>query len=92
MGMVINSGVLLSRKMHHDRAERWIVVRCTVRITRDDEVFPLSKSESIHIPLGTKCRLEKPWKSPLEMSEDQYGAYLGTNDIVRFDNPYERDQ
>ncbi|WP_201320153.1 cupin domain-containing protein, partial [Burkholderia sp. E168m30] len=67
-----------------------IVVRGTARITRGDETFLLSENESTYIPLGVSHRLENPGKMPLELIEVQSGAYLGEDDIVRFDDTYGR--
>jgi len=76
--------------MHHHRAEHWIVVRGTARVTRGDETFLLSENESTYIPLGTIHRLENPGRVPLEMIEVQSGSYLGEDDIVRFEDTYGR--
>ncbi|EGC99332.1 mannose-1-phosphate guanylyltransferase/mannose-6-phosphate isomerase, partial [Burkholderia sp. TJI49] len=66
------------------------VVRGTARITRGDDTFLLSENESTYIPLGVSHRLENPGKMPLELIEVQSGAYLGEDDIVRFDDTYGR--
>ena len=70
--------------MHYHRAEHWIVVRGTARVTRGDETYLLTENESTYIPPGTRHRLENPGKMPLEIIEVQSGAYLGEDDIVRF--------
>jgi mannose-1-phosphate guanylyltransferase/mannose-6-phosphate isomerase len=88
--IVVNPGASLSLQMHHHRAEHWIVVRGTARVTRGIEVFLLSENESTYIPIGTHHRLENPGKVPLEMVEVQSGAYLGEDDIVRFEDSYGR--
>jgi mannose-1-phosphate guanylyltransferase / mannose-6-phosphate isomerase len=88
--IVVNPGAALSLQMHHHRAEHWIVVRGTARVTRGEEVFLLSENESTYIPLGTRHRLENPGKVPLEMIEVQSGAYVGEDDIVRFEDVYGR--
>jgi mannose-6-phosphate isomerase-like protein (cupin superfamily) len=80
----------LSLQLHHHRAEHWVVVRGTARITRGDEVITLSENQSTFIPLGVKHRLENPGKIGLELVEIQSGAYLGEDDIVRFDDHYGR--
>jgi mannose-1-phosphate guanylyltransferase/mannose-6-phosphate isomerase len=90
--IVVNPGASLSLQMHHHRAEHWVVVSGTARVTRGDEVLIVSENESTFIPLGTKHRLENPGKLPLEMIEVQSGAYLGEDDIVRFEDIYGRDQ
>ena len=76
--------------MHHHRAEHWIVVKGTARVTRGEDVFILSENESTYIPLGTKHRLENPGAIPLEIIEVQSGSYLGEDDIVRFQDVYDR--
>lgn len=88
--IVVNPGAALSLQLHHHRAEHWIVVRGTARVTRGDDVFLVSENESTYIPLGTRHRLENPGKVPLEMIEVQSGAYLGEDDIVRFEDTYGR--
>ena len=88
--IVVNPGATLSLQMHHHRAEHWIVVSGTARVTRGQEVFFLGENQSTYIPLGTTHRLENPGRIPLEMIEVQSGAYLGEDDIVRFDDTYGR--
>ena len=88
--IIVNPGAVLSLQMHHHRAEHWIVVRGTARITRDNESFLLSENQSTYIPLGVKHRLENPGKLQLELIEVQSGSYLGEDDIVRFDDLYGR--
>jgi mannose-1-phosphate guanylyltransferase/mannose-6-phosphate isomerase len=88
--IVVDPGAALSLQMHYHRAEHWIVVRGTARVTRGDETFLLTENESTYIPPGTRHRLENPGKMPLELIEVQSGAYLGEDDIVRFDDVYGR--
>jgi len=88
--ITVKPGEKLSLQMHHHRAEHWIVVRGTARVTRGDETFLLSENESTYIPLGTIHRLENPGRVPLEMIEVQSGSYLGEDDIVRFEDTYGR--
>jgi mannose-1-phosphate guanylyltransferase/mannose-6-phosphate isomerase len=88
--IVVDPGASLSLQMHYHRAEHWIVVRGTARVTRGDETFLLTENESTYIPPGTRHRLENPGKLPLELIEVQSGAYLGEDDIVRFDDVYGR--
>jgi mannose-1-phosphate guanylyltransferase / mannose-6-phosphate isomerase len=90
--IVVKPGGRLSLQMHHHRAEHWVVVRGTARVTRGDEVFLISENESTYIPLGVKHRLENPGKTLLEIIEVQSGGYLGEDDIVRFDDQYGRVQ
>jgi mannose-1-phosphate guanylyltransferase / mannose-6-phosphate isomerase len=88
--LVVNPGASLSLQMHHHRAEHWIVVKGTARVTRGDEVFMLTENQSTYIPLGTTHRLENPGNIPLEIIEVQSGSYLGEDDIVRFEDKYNR--
>jgi len=88
--IVVNPGAQLSLQMHHHRAEHWIVVKGTAKVTRGDEAFLLSENESTYIPLGEKHRLENPGKMPLEIVEVQSGSYLGEDDIVRYSDQYGR--
>jgi mannose-6-phosphate isomerase-like protein (cupin superfamily) len=76
--------------MHHHRAEHWVVVKGTARVTRGDEAFLLGENQSAYIPLGTTHRLENPSSLTLEIIEIQSGDYLGEDDIVRFDDNYDR--
>lgn len=88
--LTVNPGAALSLQMHHHRAEHWVVVTGTARITRDDESFLLTENQSTYIPLGVRHRLENPGMIPLELIEVQSGAYLGEDDIVRFQDAYNR--
>jgi mannose-1-phosphate guanylyltransferase / mannose-6-phosphate isomerase len=88
--IVVDPGAALSLQMHYHRAEHWIVVRGTARVTRGDETYLLTENESTYIPPGTRHRLENPGRLPLELIEVQSGAYLGEDDIVRFDDVYGR--
>lgn len=88
--IVVNPGGRLSLQLHHHRAEHWIVVSGTALVTRGNEEFLLSENQSTFIPLGVAHRLENPGKLPLELIEVQSGAYLGEDDIVRFDDVYGR--
>jgi mannose-1-phosphate guanylyltransferase/mannose-6-phosphate isomerase len=88
--IVVTPGASLSLQMHHHRAEHWIVVSGTARVTKGDETLLLSENQSTYIPLGTVHRLENPGRVELEMIEVQSGSYLGEDDIVRFDDVYGR--
>ena len=77
--------------MHHHRAEHWVVVSGTAKVTVDGTEMLLGENESTYIPLGATHRLENPGRVPLEMIEVQSGAYLGEDDIVRFSDAYGRD-
>lgn len=88
--ITVNPGARLSLQLHHHRAEHWIVVQGTARVTCGEKEFLLSENESTYIPLGEKHRLENAGKIPLEIIEVQTGSYLGEDDIVRFDDLYGR--
>ena len=88
--IVVKPGSSLSLQMHHHRAEHWIVVSGTARVTRGDETFLLSENQSTFIPLGIRHRLENPGRVALEMIEVQSGSYLGEDDIVRLEDDYGR--
>ncbi len=88
--ITVNPGACLSLQKHHHRAEHWIVVKGTARITKGNEVITITENESTYIPLGTRHRLENPGKIPLELIEVQSGSYLGEDDIERFDDRYGR--
>jgi mannose-1-phosphate guanylyltransferase/mannose-6-phosphate isomerase len=88
--IVVKPQGILSLQMHHHRAEHWIVVSGTAKVTRGAESFLVSENESTFIPLGTTHRLENPGRVPLEMIEVQSGSYLGEDDIVRFEDVYGR--
>ena len=86
----VKPGATLSLQMHHHRAEHWIVVCGTARITRGEEVFLLEENQSTYIPIGVRHRIENPGKIPLHIIEVQSGSYLGEDDIVRFEDKYGR--
>ncbi len=86
----VKPGGVLSLQMHHHRAEHWIVVQGTARITCNDKTFLLSENESTYIPIGASHRIENPGKVPLRIVEVQTGTYLGEDDIVRFEDSYGR--
>ena len=88
--ITVKPGAQLSLQMHHHRAEHWIVVSGTGRITRGEEEVILTENQSTYIPLGVKHRLENPGRVPLELIEVQSGSYLGEDDIVRFEDVYGR--
>jgi mannose-1-phosphate guanylyltransferase/mannose-6-phosphate isomerase len=88
--IMVNPGAALSLQMHHHRAEHWIVVSGTARVTCGDEVRLLSENQSTYIPIGTKHRLENPGKLHLFLIEVQSGGYLGEDDIVRYEDVYQR--
>jgi mannose-1-phosphate guanylyltransferase / mannose-6-phosphate isomerase len=89
--LTVKPGASMSLQMHHHRAEHWIVVAGTARITRGEETFLLEENQSTYIPLGTRHRIENPGKIPLHIIEVQSGTYLGEDDIVRFEDRYGRE-
>ena len=90
MTSVAHQNEQLSLQMHHHRAEHWIVVKGTAKVTCGEKIFLLTENQSTYIPIGEVHRLENPGEIPLEMIEVQSGSYLGEDDIVRFDDIYGR--
>jgi mannose-1-phosphate guanylyltransferase len=88
--ITVKPGAKLSVQMHHHRAEHWVVVSGTARVTNGDKTFLLSENESTYIPVGVVHALENPGKVKLELIEIQSGSYLGEDDIVRFEDIYGR--
>jgi mannose-1-phosphate guanylyltransferase/mannose-6-phosphate isomerase len=86
----VKPGAQLSLQSHTQRAEHWIVVSGTARVTRDNDVFELHANQSTYIPIGAKHRLENPGGEMLERIEVQSGDYLGEDDIVRYEDVYGR--
>jgi mannose-1-phosphate guanylyltransferase/mannose-6-phosphate isomerase len=86
----VKPGAVLSLQLHHHRAEHWVVVAGSARITRGEDVFMLYENQSTYIPVGTKHRIENPGSMVLEIIEVQSGSYLGEDDIVRFEDRYGR--
>ena len=89
--LLVHPGASLSLQMHHHRAEHWVVVKGRAEVTVGDRVSILEENQSVYIPLGTTHRLSNPSTEPLSIIEVQSGAYLGEDDIVRFDDVYGRD-
>ena len=87
----VKPGAVLSLQLHHHRAEHWVVVSGTARITRGDEVFLLEENQSTFIPIGVRHRIENPGKIALHIIEIQSGSYLGEDDIVRLEDQYGRE-
>lgn len=90
--IVVHPGSSLSLQSHHHRAEHWIVVEGTAKVTLDSEVKLISENQSIYIPLGAIHRMENPGKVPLTLIEVQTGSYLGEDDIIRYEDAYDRRQ
>jgi mannose-1-phosphate guanylyltransferase/mannose-6-phosphate isomerase len=88
--IVVKAGRRLSLQKHHHRAEHWVIVRGTAKVTVGDVVKTLHENESIYIPIGYPHRLENPGKIDLELIEVQTGSYLGEDDIIRIDDDYRR--
>jgi mannose-1-phosphate guanylyltransferase/mannose-6-phosphate isomerase len=86
----VHPGAALSLQSHHHRSEHWIVVEGTAKVTIDDEVRLVTENQSVYIPLGAVHRMENPGKLPMVLIEVQTGAYLGEDDIARFDDVYGR--
>jgi mannose-6-phosphate isomerase-like protein (cupin superfamily) len=90
--ITVKPGGRLSLQKHAQRAEHWVVVRGTARVTIDERVFSLRENESTYVPLGSVHRLENAGTGPLDLIEVQTGAYLGEDDIVRLDDAYGRSE
>jgi mannose-1-phosphate guanylyltransferase/mannose-6-phosphate isomerase len=88
--LIVNPGAVLSLQKHAHRAEHWVVVKGTARITRDDEVFDLGVNESTYIPIGAVHRIANQGTEPVHIIEVQCGDYLGEDDIVRLEDNYGR--
>ena len=88
--IMVKPGEKLSLQMHFHRAEHWVVVKGTAKVTCGDKTFIVSEDRSTYIPLGNTHRLENPGKVPLELIEVQTGCYLGEDDIVRMSDSYGR--
>lgn len=88
--IIVNPGEKLSLQMHHHRAEHWVVVSGTAKVTVGDEVTLLQENESTYVPAGSTHRLENPGRIPLHLIEVQCGPYLGEDDIVRLEDTYGR--
>jgi mannose-1-phosphate guanylyltransferase/mannose-6-phosphate isomerase len=88
--IVVHPGAALSLQSHHHRAEHWIVVEGTAKVTVDDTVQLVSENQSVYIPLGAVHRMENPGKVPMVLIEVQTGSYLGEDDIIRYEDVYAR--
>ncbi|HEY1723863.1 MAG TPA: mannose-1-phosphate guanylyltransferase/mannose-6-phosphate isomerase [Steroidobacteraceae bacterium] len=89
--LIVHPGGVMSLQMHHHRAEHWVVVSGTAKITRGEETYLLEENESTYIPIGVQHRVENPGRIPLHIIEVQSGGYLGEDDIVRFEDLYGRE-
>ncbi len=90
--IVVHPGASLSLQSHFHRSEHWIVVEGTARVTVDDTVRLVTENQSVYIPLGATHRMENPGKMPMVLIEVQTGAYVGEDDIVRYEDVYARDE
>ncbi|ABE59044.1 mannose-1-phosphate guanylyltransferase/mannose-6-phosphate isomerase [Chromohalobacter israelensis] len=88
--ITVNPGAKLSVQMHYHRAEHWVVVSGTAKVTNGEKSYLVTENESTFIPVGQVHALENPGVVPLELIEIQSGTYLGEDDIVRFDDNYGR--
>jgi mannose-1-phosphate guanylyltransferase len=88
--ITVKPGEKLSVQMHHHRAEHWIVVSGTARVTNGEKTYLVTENQSTYIPIGQIHALENPGMIPLELIEVQSGSYLGEDDIVRFEDIYGR--
>ena len=88
--LYVNPGAKLSLQLHYQRAEHWVVVSGIATVTNGEDSLTLKKGESTYIPLGVTHSLENKTNNPLEIIEVQSGAYLGEDDIVRFEDIYGR--
>jgi mannose-6-phosphate isomerase-like protein (cupin superfamily) len=88
--ITVKPGKKLSLQKHAKRAEHWVVVNGTARVTRDEDILTLRANMSTYIPLGAVHRLENPGPELLELIEVQSGSYLGEDDIVRLSDDYGR--
>lgn len=90
--IVVHPGAALSLQSHHHRAEHWIVVQGTAKVTIDETVKLVTENQSVYIPLGAVHRMENPGKLPMVLIEVQTGSYLGEDDIIRYEDVYSRGQ
>lgn len=88
--ITVKPGEGLSVQMHHHRAEHWVVVAGTAKVTIDGDIKLLGENESIYIPLGATHCPENPGKIPLDLIEVRSGSYLEEDDVVRFADRYGR--
>ena len=89
--LTVLPGEALSLQAHKHRTEHWVVVSGVASVIKDDQKMTLKKDESTYIPAGTRHRLENNQKDKLEIIEVQSGSYLGEDDIVRFEDKYQRE-
>jgi mannose-1-phosphate guanylyltransferase/mannose-1-phosphate guanylyltransferase/mannose-6-phosphate isomerase len=90
--IVVHPGASLSLQSHHHRSEHWVVVQGTAEVTIDDKTQLVTENQSVYIPLGAVHRMKNPGRLPMVLIEVQTGAYLGEDDIIRYDDVYSRGQ
>lgn len=90
--IVVNPGAALSLQSHNHRAEHWVVVKGSAKVTISNNVQTITENQSVYIPTGTIHRLENPGKIPMTLIEIQTGSYFGEDDIIRYDDVYDRGQ
>ena len=88
--IIVTPGGRLSLQSHKHRAEHWVVVAGTAKVTVDDQILLLEPNQSVHIPLGARHRMENPGAVPMHLIEVQCGDYLGEDDIIRYEDVYGR--
>jgi mannose-1-phosphate guanylyltransferase len=88
--ITVKPGAKLSVQMHHHRAEHWVVVSGTAKVTNGEDTALVTENPSTYIPIGRIHALENPGRIPLDLIEVQSGSYLGEDDIVRFEDRYGR--
>jgi mannose-1-phosphate guanylyltransferase / mannose-6-phosphate isomerase len=88
--IIVTPGGRLSLQSHRHRAEHWVVVAGTAKVTVDDRILLLEPNQSVHIPLGARHRMENPGALPMHLIEVQCGSYLGEDDIIRYEDVYGR--
>ena len=88
--LTVKPGGQSSLQMHHHRAEHWVVLSGTAKVSLDDKTYLLTENQSTFIPIGSQHMLENPGKIPLEILEIQSGSYLEDDDIIRIKDHYDR--
>jgi mannose-6-phosphate isomerase-like protein (cupin superfamily) len=88
--LTVNPGQRLSLQLHHKREEHWIIVRGTPQITLGDSTWRAKTGDYIHVPVATRHRIANPGPEVVELVEIQQGSYFGEDDIVRFEDDYQR--
>jgi mannose-1-phosphate guanylyltransferase/mannose-1-phosphate guanylyltransferase/mannose-6-phosphate isomerase len=88
--IMVKPGGVLSLQSHMHRSEHWVVVEGTAEVTIGDDVRLVTENESVYIPLGRKHRMANRGQLPMYLIEVQTGAYLGEDDIIRYEDMYNR--